>query len=134
MGQVHLCSELAFIERFADEGSLLGEHGYCLATFQAALGCLRSLTWREIEDAAQRRAEIEEEELRNAEVGTPDGTAREARIEPEEATKARQLTRTHASPTLTRPIFAKVINMQHTVFTFTPLSPLSTLHTLVWNS
>jgi hypothetical protein len=25
---VHLCSELAFIERFADEGALLGEHGY----------------------------------------------------------------------------------------------------------
>ena len=42
---LHLCSELAFIERFADEGSLLGEQGYCLgATFQAALGCLQKLS------------------------------------------------------------------------------------------
>ena len=54
---LHLCSELAFIERFADEGFLLGEQGYCLATFQAALGCLRSLSWSEIEAAAQRSAE-----------------------------------------------------------------------------
>ena len=55
---LHLCSELAFIERFADEGSLLGEQGGCLATFQAALGCLRSLSWSEIEAAAQRIAEV----------------------------------------------------------------------------
>jgi len=46
---LHLCSELAFIERFADDGCLLGEHGYCLATVQAASGFLRTLTWPQIE-------------------------------------------------------------------------------------
>ena len=54
---LHLCSELASIEIFADEGSLIGEQGYCLATFQAALGCLRSLSWSEIEAASCRSAE-----------------------------------------------------------------------------
>jgi len=46
---LHLGSELAFIERFADDGCLLGEHGYCLATVQAASGFLRTLTWPQIE-------------------------------------------------------------------------------------
>ena len=90
MGQVHLYSELAFIERFADEGALLGEHGYCLATFQAALGCLRSLTWREIEDATRDRAEMEEADRRSAQVsasqppspGTPVPTGEAAGASP----------------------------------------------------
>jgi hypothetical protein len=46
---LHICSELAFIELFADDGCLLGEHGYCLATFQAASKFLRTLTWPQIE-------------------------------------------------------------------------------------
>ena len=53
---LHLCSELAFIERFADDGCLLGEHGYCLATVQAASGFLRSLTWPQIELGMQNAA------------------------------------------------------------------------------
>ena len=57
MPSLHLCTELAFIERFADEGSLLGEQGYCLATFQAALGCLKALSWIEIEAAVRRNPE-----------------------------------------------------------------------------
>ena len=53
---LHLCSELAFIERFADDGCLLGEHGYCLATVQAASGFLRTLTWPQIELGMQNVA------------------------------------------------------------------------------
>jgi hypothetical protein len=53
---LHLGSELAFIERFADDGCLLGEHGYCLATVQAASGFLRTLTWPQIELGLQNAA------------------------------------------------------------------------------
>jgi hypothetical protein len=53
---LHLGSELAFIERFADDGCLLGEHGYCLATVQAASGFLRTLTWPQIELGMQNAA------------------------------------------------------------------------------
>ena len=53
---LHLGSELAFIERFADDGCLLGEHGYCLATVQAASRFLRTLTWPQIELGLQNAA------------------------------------------------------------------------------
>jgi hypothetical protein len=53
---LHLGSEFAFIERFADDGCLLGEHGYCLATVQAASGFLRTLTWPQIELGMQNAA------------------------------------------------------------------------------
>ena len=67
---LHLCSELAFIERFADDGCLLGEHGYCLATVQAASGFLRTLTWPQIANAnAAKRKQPEAQPLTPVDVG-----------------------------------------------------------------
>lgn len=41
----HFHSELAFLEKFTEESLLTGELGHGLATFQTAMGFLKSLTW-----------------------------------------------------------------------------------------
>jgi len=40
-------AEISLIEEFLDESLMIGEHGYCLSTFQTCMFYIQSLDWRE---------------------------------------------------------------------------------------